>query len=383
MTVRDDILDTGTPASVRLWAVSWPLIIVVSAVAGIGTAMLYSVAGGSFDPWAAKHATRYVAGLGLVFLISSLPVRFWMGMAYPIYLAVLALLIGVAVAGTEIGGAQRWLTVAGVNFQPSEFAKVAVILALARYYQWLPRDRLFSPVHVLLPLGLILAPFALILNQPDLGTAALVAGAAITLVFLAGVGWWYIAGGMVAAAACAPFVWSMLHGYQKERVLNFLDPDRDPLGLGYQIFQSKIALGSGGMSGKGFMRGTQSRLEFLPEKHTDFIFTIIGEELGLVGTLSLLALYGTILLILLYMCLRCRAHFTRLLIAGTAVTLFLHLFVNAGMVMGLLPVVGAPLPLISYGGTSLFATMCLLGLAMNAFVHRREVIDPKTVNPLI
>jgi rod shape determining protein RodA len=175
----------------------------------------------------------------------------------------------------------------------------------------------------------------------------------------------------------------MLHGYQKDRILNFLDPDRDPLGLGYQLFQSKIALGSGGFSGKGFMHGTQSRLEFLPEKHTDFIFTIIGEELGFVGTLSILALYSLILLLLLYMCLRCRAQFTRLLIAGTAVTVFLHLFVNVGMVMGLLPVVGAPLPLISYGGTFLFAIMFLFGLTMNAFVHRRDVIDPKTINALI
>jgi len=383
MSTRSDIFDDARPASERLWAVSWPLVIVVSAVALIGTAMQYSVAGGTFDPWAAKHATRFVAGLGLVFFISSLPVRFWLGIAYPVYLGVMTLLIGVAVAGAEFGRPTRWLNIAGTNFQPSEFAKVAIVLALARYYQWIPRDKLFSPVYVVLPILMIVAPVVLILNQPDLGTAALVGGAGLALVFVAGVGWWYIAGGTLLAACAAPFVWSALHGYQKERVLNFLDPERDPLGLGYQIFQSKIALGSGGMSGKGFMRGTQSRLDFLPEKHTDFMFTIIGEELGLVGTLSILVLYSAILLILLYMCLRCRAHFTRLLIAGAAVTLFLHLFVNTGMVMGLLPVVGAPLPLISYGGTSLFATMCLLGLAMNAFVHRREYIDPKTVNALI
>lgn len=383
MIRHDDILDDGAPASVRLWAVSWPLIIVVTAVAAIGTAMLYSVAGGSFDPWAAKHATRFVAGLGLVFFISSLPVRFWLGIAYPVYGIVILLLIAVALAGTEISGARRWFGIGGVNFQPSEFAKVAIVLALARFYQWLPRDRMRSPLYMATALLLIVVPVALILNQPDLGTAALVAGAGVTLLFVAGVSWWYIGAGIAAAAAAAPFAWSMLHGYQKERVLNFMDPNRDPLGLGYQIFQSKIALGSGGVSGKGFMRGTQSQLDFLPEKHTDFIFTIIGEELGLVGTLSLLALYSAILLILFYMCMRCRAHFTRLLIAGAAVTLFLHLFVNTGMVMGLLPVVGAPLPLISYGGTSLFATMCLLGLAMNAFVHRRDIIDAKTVNPLI
>ena len=383
MTARSEISFEEVPTSVRLWAVSWPLVIMVTAVAAIGTAMLYSVAGGSFDPWAAKHATRFVAGLGLVFFIACLPVRFWLGIAYPVYAGVVALLLGVTFAGTEIGGATRWLNVGGLNFQPSEFAKVAIVLAVARYYQWVPREKLHSPAYVLAPLLLILFPVALILKQPDLGTAALVAGAGLLLAFTAGLGWWYIALGVGVAAAGAPFVWSALHGYQKERVLNFLDPDRDPLGLGYQIFQSKIALGSGGVSGKGFMRGTQSRLDFLPEKHTDFIFTILGEELGLLGTMSLLALYSAILLLLLYMCLRCRAHFTRLLIVGTAITLFLHLFVNAGMVMGLLPVVGAPLPLISYGGTSMFAIMCLLGLATNAFVHRRETIDPKTVNSII
>jgi len=383
MIGKDGFMDDSVPASERLWAVSWPLVIMVSAVAAIGTAMLYSVAGGSFDPWAVKHATRFIAGLGLVFFISSLPVRFWLGLAYPAYGVTLALLAGVWISGTEIGGATRWLTIGGLHFQPSEFTKVAIVLALARYYQWLPRDRYGHPVYVVIPMLMIIVPVALVLRQPDLGTAALLAGAGITIMFLGGVGWWYIAGGIILAASSAPFVWSTLLGYQKERILNFLDPDRDPLGLGYQIFQSKIALGSGGIFGKGFMRGTQSQLDFLPEKHTDFIFTIIGEELGLVGTLSILALYSVILLMLLYMCLRCRAQFTRLLIAGTAVTLFLHLFVNAGMVMGLLPVVGAPLPLISYGGTFLFATMCLLGLTMNAFVHRREVIDPKTVNALI
>ncbi|MGI9405346.1 MAG: rod shape-determining protein RodA [Hyphomicrobiaceae bacterium] len=378
-----DHTGNSAPPSERLWAVSWPLVILVSAVAGIGTAMLYSVAGGSFDPWAARHATRFIAGLGLIFFISSLPVRFWLGIAYPVYLAILVLLVAVAVAGTEISGANRWLRLGGVTFQPSEFVKVGIVLALARYYQWVPRNRFFHPAYVIAPLLIVIVPVAMILKQPDLGTAGLVASAGFVIMFLAGTGWWYVAGAILAAGVATPYVWSALHGYQKERVLNFLEPERDPLGLGYQIFQSKIALGSGGVSGKGFMRGTQSQLDFLPEKHTDFMFTIIGEELGFVGTLSLLALYSLILILLFYMCLRCRAHFTRLLIAGTGVTLFLHLFVNAGMVMGLLPVVGAPLPLISYGGTSLFATMCLLGLAMNAFVHRRERIDPESVNPLV
>ncbi|MEL7543403.1 MAG: rod shape-determining protein RodA [Pseudomonadota bacterium] len=367
----------------RLWAVSWPLVLVVCAVAAVGTAMLYSVAGGNFEPWAGRHATRFVAGLAMVFLIASVPLRFWLALAYPVYAVVLALLVLVAVEGMEIGGATRWLSLGGMSFQPSELAKVSIVLALARYYQWLPREEFQSPAYVLMPLLLLGAPVALVLSQPDLGTAALLLATGGTMIFLAGIGWWYIVAACAICAATAPFAWSMLHGYQKERVLTFLNPERDPLGLGYQIMQSKIALGSGGFSGKGFMRGTQSQLDFLPEKHTDFLFTIIGEELGLIGTLSVLALYVTILLLILGIALRCRSHAARLLAAGAAATLFFHLFVNAGMVMGVLPVVGAPLPLISYGGTSMFAAMALIGLAMCAHVHRRELIDPKTVNPLI
>ncbi|MEO0618210.1 MAG: rod shape-determining protein RodA [Pseudomonadota bacterium] len=367
----------------RLWAVSWPLVLVVCAVAAVGTAMLYSVAGGSFEPWAARHATRFVAGLAMVFVVASLPLRFWLALAYPFYAAVLALLVWVAVDGTQIGGATRWLSLGGVSFQPSELAKVSIVLALARYYQWLPHDEFQSPAYVLMPLLLLAAPAALVLSQPDLGTAALLLAAGGTMIFLAGIGWWYIVAACAICASAAPFAWSLLHGYQKERVLTFLDPERDPLGLGYQIMQSKIALGSGGFSGKGYMRGTQSQLDFLPEKHTDFVFTIIGEELGLIGTLSVLALYATVLLLILLIALRCRSHAARLLASGAAATLFFHLFVNAGMVMGVLPVVGAPLPLISYGGTSMFAAMALIGLAMCAHVHRRDVIDPRTVNPLI
>lgn len=366
----------------KAWSINWLLVLVVIAVAAIGVAILYSVAGGSFQPWAERHMLRFMIGLALLLMVAILPMRLWLSLAYPIYLAVIALLVAVLLAGEEFGGAQRWLTVAGVTFQPSELLRVALVLAIARYYQSLPPNRISHPLALVVPLLLIAAPVALVLKQPDLGTAALYAVTGIGIIFLAGVSWWYFAIATTGVLVAAPYIWSTLHSYQKQRILTFLEPASDPLGRGYQVYQSKIALGSGGFSGKGFMNGSQSQLDFLPEKQTDFIFTVFAEEMGFVGSVVLFILLAAMLILLINMAMRCRHHFGRLLIAGVGLNLFLYSFVNIAMVMGLVPVVGAPLPLVSYGGTSLLATLLALGFAMNAFVHRKARLLHRDVHPL-
>ena len=360
----------------------WLMLAVASAIAATGAVMLYSVAGGSFSPWAERHVLRFMAGIAGIFLIAAIPLRAWMALAYPIYLTALGLLVAVLISGQEIAGAQRWIAVAGISFQPAELMKVALILALAKYFQWIPMRRVSHPLWMVPPLVMTALPLALILKQPDLGTALLLTGTGLAILFLAGVSWYYFVAGSVVAIAGAPLLWTQLHDYQRQRIMTFLDPDLDPLGKGYQIFQSKIAFGAGGVSGQGLMNGTQSQLDFLPEKHTDFIFTMLAEELGFVASVGLLALYGLLFVLLFVIASRCRSHFARLLAAGTGAMIFTHMFVNMAMVMGLLPVVGAPLPLVSYGGTAMFSTLFALGLAANAAVHREEFFDRKRLHPL-
>ena len=252
--------------------------------------------------------------------------------------------------------------------------KLALILALARYYQWLPADKMSRPFAVLVPLAMILIPVVLTLRQPDLGTAVLFAATGLSLMFFAGTPVLYFLGGLAAAAAASPFVWSRLHDYQRRRIQIFLKPEHDPLGSGYHIAQSKIAVGSGGVTGKGFIHGTQSQLDFVPEKHTDFVVTLLGEEWGFVGLMILLGLYALMLVLMFSMALRCRNNFSRLVIAGSAIVLFVYVFINIAMVTGLVPVVGIPLPLVSYGGTSMMTLMIGIGLAMSGYVHGREPI---------
>ena len=261
---------------------------------------------------------------------------------------------------------------ASAGLQPAELMKVALVLALARFYQWLPTDRISHPVWVALPLMLIAAPVTLVLKQPDLGTAILIMAAGIGVMFLAGVRPAYFIAGAVCLAALGELIWPHLQEYQRRRLLTFIDPERDPLGAGYHIAQSKIALGSGGLNGRGFLGGTQSQLNFLPEKHTDFIFTMFAEETGFAGALALMALYAALIGCLLVMAFRARSPSARLLAAGMAVVFALHVTVNIGMVIGLLPVVGVPLPLVSYGGTSMLTLMFGLGLALTALVHRAD-----------
>jgi rod shape determining protein RodA len=260
--------------------------------------------------------------------------------------------------------------------------KIALVLAIARYYQWLPSEKIWRPDAVLPPVLMIGVPTILALGQPDLGTAALFAIVGCGLLFLAGVSWLYFIGGLVGIIAVLPHVWEKLHDYQKERVLTLIEPDRDPLGSGYHILQSKIAIGSGGLTGKGFMHGTQAQLNFLPEKHTDFIFTMFAEEMGFIGALSLLALYLLVLLFITYMALRCRSTFPRLVAAGMGLCLFTYVFINIAMVTGLVPVVGVPLPLVSYGGTSMLTMMAGLGFVLNAHVNRATRIRREEYGPL-
>lgn len=360
----------------KLASVHWPLLAAVSGLAGIGVATLYSVAGGSFHPWAEQHALRYVAALAMVLVMALVPLRLWMHAAYPAYAAGVVLLALVPVMGVEALGAKRWLAIGGFTFQPSEIVKVALVAALARYYQQLPADRLSGPRQVAVPLLLIAVPVALTLKQPDLGTALLLSMTGFAIMFLAGVSPLYFLAGAAAAVAALPLVLRSLHGYQLKRLEIFLDPGKDPLGAGYHIAQSKIALAAGGLNGQGYMLGTQSRLQFLPESHTDFILAMFGEEWGFTGTATLLALFALVLVLAIIMAMRVSSTFGRLLVAGFALVLFVYAAINTAMVTGMAPVVGVPLPLVSYGGTSMLTLMVSFGLAMSAHVHARERLRP-------
>jgi rod shape determining protein RodA len=355
----------------KLFELNWAIVLLLLLLGCAGIGMLYSAAEGAWDPWAIRHLIRFSLGLGIMLITALFPPRFWMGMSYPIYLGALALLVGVELFGDTVNGAQRWLAIGPIRMQPSEIMKIAVVLALARFYHDLPADKINSPFGLLAPAFLIAAPAALILHQPDLGTAVLVGVTGGAIVFLAGLSWRIILGGAIAAAFAIPaFLQFGLEDYQRRRIFTFLNPEEDPLGAGYHILQSKIALGSGGLTGRGFIQGTQTQLNFLPEKQTDFIFTILGEEFGLVGGLAVLALYALILANTVAIAASCKSVFLRLVVMGIATTFALYVFINIGMVTGMLPVVGVPLPLVSYGGTVMLAVLFGFGLILGAHIHR-------------
>ena len=364
----------GTPSAPsfgeRIWRINWGLVLVLTAIAAIGTVALYSAAGGRFDPWAARHAIRYGAALAVLLATALMPPKVWLWLAWPIYVISLLLLVAVDIAGKTGMGAQRWLVVGPMQIQPSEITKVAVILVLARYYHGLTREQAARFLYTLPPLLVILLPVALVMVQPDLGTAMMVLLGGAALLFVAGVRLWMFLAAAIAAVGCLPLAWSFMHDYQRKRVLTFLDPDRDPLGAGYHITQSKIAIGSGGLFGKGWLQGTQSSLNFLPEKQTDFIFTTFVEEWGMIGALVLLALFTLILMWGFSIALRCQHHFGRLVALGVTAMMFLYVFINTAMVMGLLPVVGVPLPLVSNGGTAMVSVMFACGLLIGMNVYR-------------
>jgi rod shape determining protein RodA len=356
---------------------NWPLVVLLTAVASIGFLMLYSVAGGRIEVWAEPQMKRFVVGLSGMLLVGLVPIWFWRNMSAVAYLGALLLLVGVEFFGSIGMGAQRWIEIGPLRLQPSELMKIGLVMMLAAYYDWLDTEKTSHPFWVLIPVVLILIPTFLVLKQPDLGTAILLLAGGGIVMFVAGVSYWYFATviALVIALVFGVFEsrgtsWQLIEDYQFKRIDTFLDPGSDPLGAGYNITQAQIALGSGGWAGKGFMQGTQSRLNFLPEKHTDFIFTTLAEEFGFVGGLSLLALYVLIVVFCIMSAMSNRDRFSSLLTYGVGGTFFLFFVVNMSMVTGLMPVVGVPLPLVSYGGTAMIILLGAFGLVQSAHVHR-------------
>jgi rod shape determining protein RodA len=341
-----------------------PLFICVGLLGLIGVMVLYSVAGGDFSPWAWRHGIRIIGGLGLIYALSTVELRTFYVLAYPLFGLVFILLVGVEILGSKNMGAQRWLDLGFVRLQPSEFMRLALVLALARFYHGMNQNDVSHPLNLIAPLAMIAAPCLLVLNQPDLGTSIMIAVTGLSVVFLAGVNLRYFMAGTVAIIAAIPVVWQNMLTYQKERVLVFLNPERDPLGAGYHIIQSKIGIGSGGVFGKGLAQGTQSQLNFLPERHTDFIFSNFAEEMGFTGSLALLVLFILTLFFIFRIANQMRYPFSRLAVASMGFSISIYVIVNLAMVMGLAPVVGVPLPFVSYGGTSLLTFMASIGVIL-------------------
>ena len=358
----------------KLGQITWGLVAVIVVIAGVGFAMLYSAADGSFHPWASRQMARFGPGLVLMIVLALVDLRVWLRYAYVIYLTALAMLVAVEFIGSQGMGAQRWISLGPLNVQPSEAMKIALVIVLARYFHTLPDDAVTRLRYLLWPALLTLVPAALVMRQPDLGTALLLGMIAAAVFFMAGVRLRVFAAVFGLGLAAIPVAWRFLKPYQKQRVLTFLDPETDPLGAGYHNLQSKIALGSGGVSGKGFMKGSQAHLNFLPEKQTDFIFTMFAEEFGMIGGIALLALYLVVLVYGFSIALRAHSQFGRLLAMGVTSAFFLYVFLNIAMVMGLVPVVGLPLPLISYGGTSMLTLLAAFGLLIGVHVHRDLMI---------
>lgn len=354
----------------KIWRLSFLYIGLICAVALVGFLLLYSAANGDINAYAVPQMKRFAVGLFAALCVALIDIRFILKLAYPAYAGTLLLLVGVELFGRVGMGAQRWLEIGGFSLQPSELMKIAIIMALARYFHSLPTRENLPIISLIVPAILIALPVLLVLNQPDLGTALLIAVGALTVVFVAGAPIRLFVFGAIGVAAIMPFAWTQLHDYQKARVMTFLDPSRDPLGAGYHITQSKIALGSGGTWGRGLMEGTQSHLSFLPESQTDFIFTVLAEEFGLFGASGLVLLYFLMIALGWLMVTGVKNHFGRLMAAGLNTMFFLYVLVNIAMVIGLMPVVGVPLPLVSYGGTAMMTVLFGLGLLMNAHVHR-------------
>ncbi len=394
----------------KIIAFNWVLFGLVCVAVSISVLMLYGVANGDADEWAVGQAQRFGIGVFLIFFIAFMPSKFWKYCSIPIYIATLIMIIYTAMFGIEVNGSRRWVDIGPMRLQASEFAKMAIILMLANYYSILSPKKISNPVYVLPALLIMLAPASLVVLQPDLGTSLFILLCGLGVLFLAGVHWGYYASGIVFGiflmaivgvglvahsenSACRleekpipewlvsfagsgvgqslePLSQKMIKPYQYDRIYTFLDPQCDPTGDGWQIIQSQIALGSGGLKGLGFMQGTQSRLNFLSENHTDFIFTSYAENFGYVGTVFLLSVFGLISLSLGYMSIRSRDRYAALVTGGVGVMFFLFYMINMAMVMGMMPVVGVPLPFISYGGSAMLVLCIGIGFAQNAYIHR-------------
>ena len=359
--------------STKITELDWRIVGLLCVIAGVGAAMLYSIAGGQWQPWAADHLIRFGAMLVVMLGLAMVHPKWWVRGAYPLYavLLIMVLMIEFTPLGYVAGGARNWLNLGVIRVQPAEFMKLGLVLALARWYHNHSAQDARWSWKLLIPAGMIGVPFLLVAKQPDLGSAMIIGLTGGAIMFLAGLSWRVIAAGAAAAAAAIPpFVMFVMHDYQRNRVLTFLNPEADPSGTGYNIIQSKIALGSGGVLGKGYGLGSQSQLEFLPERHTDFIFSTVAEEFGFIGSFGLLACYVGIILIALRIASLAHSHFGRIAAAGMTAFFALFVLINGAMVMGLAPVVGVPMPLLSYGGSSMMTVMIGFGLVLSTRVHR-------------
>ena len=356
---------------VKFTQIDWTFVIALCLLAGTGSLMMFSVAGSSWEPWAGAHLFRFGFCLILMIALALFDIRVWFALAYPIYGLGLALLVAVELFGDTRMGATRWLDLGFMSFQPSEVMKVGIVLALARFYHGVSAENARLSWWLLIPTLMIGAPVLLVAHQPDLGTAMLIALTGAVIVVLAGLSWRIIGAAVLAfVVAVPPMVMFVMHDYQRKRVLTFLNPESDPSGSGYHILQSKIALGSGGFFGKGYGLGSQSQLNFLPEKHTDFIFATLAEEFGFLGCASVLAIFAAVIFMALRTAALAHSHFGRLAASGVTATFTLYVLINGAMVMGLAPVVGVPMPLLSYGGTVMLTVMIGFCLVQSVRVHR-------------
>ncbi|MDZ4777724.1 MAG: rod shape-determining protein RodA [Alphaproteobacteria bacterium] len=359
--------------SERLGRLNWAIITLLCTLAFVGVIMHFSVADGSWAGRPLSHGGRFAVVLALVIGVALLDARMWMAIAYPVYFGALVLLLGVEFMGETRMGATRWLSLGPLSMQPSEIMKIGIVLALARYYHNMDPRNAGTLLWSIPPLLMIAAPVALVMHQPDLGTSMLIAAAGVGIMFLAGLRWRYIIpAGVAAIGGAIAAYFFVLHQYQRDRINTFLNPDADPLGTGYHVAQSKIAIGSAGLFGKGYLQGTQSQGDFLPEKHTDFIFTMIGEEFGLIGAVAVLGMFFVLFLLTMQVSARARTMFGRLAAAGIGLTLALYVFINTSMVIGLIPVVGIPLPLISFGGTAMLTLMTGYAIVLSIDLHRDQ-----------
>jgi len=364
----------------RLYEVNWLLFALVFLIGGIGVTMIFAATDGRWNAGALQHMQRLILGGCIMLMVALVNIRIWYFLAYPIYIAAVVLLGAVDVFGIEVNGSQRWLDFGVARLQPSEVMKLAIVLALARYYHDLPGWRVSRVSGLFGALLIIGIPMQFIFRQPDLGTTILLVLTGFAIVFLAGINWRVMLGAAIAASIAIPVFYKFgLKDYQRERINTLWDPEADPMGASYHIIQSKIALGSGGVSGKGFMQGTQRSGDYVPENTTDFIFTVIGEEFGLIGGVGTIAIYGVLIAFCLYLSFQVKHLFSRLLILGVTTTFTLYVFINLAMVMGLIPVVGVPLPLISYGGTVIMTVMIGFGLILSSHLFRGAEL-PKGYN---
>jgi len=374
--LADKLLKFSSIIFRKLLYINYILLFFLSLIFIIGFLLLYSAAGGSMEPWANKQLIRFIISIGIFIIVSIINIRFWLGSAYYIYFASLLLLILVHFVGNTGMGAQRWINLWFFNLQPSELIKFSIVLVLARYFHAEKELNLWNSIkNFISPLLIIIIPAYIIFIQPDLGSSLILIISCLTMLFIIGLSVWFFVLSGVAMCVVAPVAWIFfLYDYQKNRILTFLDPLRDPLGSGYHIIQSKIALGSGGLFGKGYLQGTQSHLNFLPEMQTDFIFTLLAEEFGIMGTLVLLFLFIIIIFYSMIIGIICKSRFACFISIGVSINIFYYVFINTAMVSGIIPVVGVPLPLVSYGGTSMICVMFGMGLVSNAYLNRNEAI---------